>query len=268
LYSNTTGEQNTASGASALFYNTTGYSNTAIGEGALSANTTGHENTAIGLIALASNTTGNNNIALGSIAGIDLTTGSNNIDIGNVGVAAESNTIRIGTRGTQTRTFIVGINGATVTGGAAVYVKPNGQLGTVTSSRRFKDAIQPMEKASEALFALQPVTFRYKEQIDPGRVPQFGLVAEEVEKVNPDLVLYDEDGKPQSVRYEAVNAMLLNEFLKAHRKIDNLESTAANQEKQIAALTAQLKEQAAQIRSVNDKVELTKPAPQVVADQH
>ena len=141
------------------------------------------------------NTTGSNNIALGVQAGANLTTGSNNIDIGNRGVAGESNTIRIGKPGTQTATFIAGISGATVASGVGVIVDSNGQLGTVVSSARFKDAIKPMDKASEAILALQPVTFRYKHELDPDGIPQFGLVAEQVEKVNPDLVVRDEDGK-------------------------------------------------------------------------
>ena len=167
----------------------------------------------------------NNNIALGSHAGINLTTGNNNIDIGNEGVAGESNTIRIGTQGTQTNTFIAGISGVTVADrrrGNCRYA--NGQLGTVVSSERFKDAIKPMDKASEAILALKPVTFRYKKELDPEGIPQFGLVAEQVEKVNPDLVARDEQGKPYTVRYEAVNAMLLNEFLKEHKKTEQVGS--------------------------------------------
>jgi hypothetical protein len=264
LTNNTTGFVNAAFGYQALYSNTEGIANTAVGDIALFNNTIGSYNTAYGNNSLANNTTGSFNTALGDAAGVNLTTGSNNIDISNYGVAGESKTIRIGTKGTQTKTFIAGIGGVTVSGGTAVYIKSNGQLGTVTSSRRFKDKIKPMDATSEALLALKPVTFRYKQHIDPDRVPQFGLVAEEVEKVNPDLVLHDDDGKPYSVRYEAVNAMLLNEFLKAHDKIDNLEAVAAKQQKEIASLTAQLKEQSAQIRKVNDKVEMTKPAPQLV----
>jgi len=141
------------------------------------------------------NTTGSFNIALGDNAGVSLTTGSNNIDIGNKGVAAEANTIRIGKVGTQTNTFIAGISGVTVAGGVAIIIDTSGHLGTMTSSARFKDAIKPMDKASEAIFALQPVTFRYKHELDPGSIAQFGLVAEQVEKVNPALVARDADGK-------------------------------------------------------------------------
>src|SRR4029434_7577138 len=137
--------------------------------------------------------------------------GNNNIDIGNAGKVSDSGTIRIGTTGTHTKTFIAGISGATVAGGVGVIVGTNGQLGTVISSERYKNDIKPMEKASEAILKLEPVTFRYKKEFDPDGIPQFGLVAEQVEKVNPDLVARDDQGKPYSVRYEAVNAMLLNE---------------------------------------------------------
>jgi trimeric autotransporter adhesin len=250
LGSNTTGSANTAIGESALGFNTTGNYNTAIGNGALDSNTTGSFNTAFGFDALLFNTRGGNNIAVGFGAGIDVTSGSHNIDIGNHGRRGESNTIRIGAVERQTTTFIAGISGATVPTGVAVIVDGSGHLGTTTSSARFKEAIKPMDKASEAILALKPVTFRYKHELDPNRIPQFGLVAEDVEKVNPDLVARDKQGKPYSVRYEAVNAMLLNEFLKEHRKVEQLE-------KQIAALTAGLQKVSAQL-------ELNKTAPQTV----
>src|SRR5206468_4392268 len=142
--------------------------------------------------------------------------------------------------------------------GVGVIVGTDGKLGTVVSSERFKDEIKPMDKASEAILALKPVTFHYKRELDPESIPQFGLVAEQVEKVNPDLVARDDDGKPYSVRYEAVNAMLLNEFLKEHRKVEDLEATVAQQQKgfeskiarqqkQIAALTAGLQKVSAQV---------------------
>ena len=212
--------------------------------------------TASGEGALFRNTTGSSNIALGVNAGSNLTIGNNNIDIGNVGVAAEANTIRVGMQGTQTRTFIAGISGVAVAG-SAVVVNANGQLGIAASSGRFKDEIKPMDKASEAILALQPVTFHYKKEIDPTRTLQFGLVAEDVEKVNPDLVVRDKEGKPYSVRYDQVNAMLLNEFLKEHRKVQLLEASAAQQQKQIEALTAGLQKVSAQL-------EASKPAPQMV----
>jgi len=276
LSDNTSGDNNTATGAGALSNNTTGAGNTATGWFALSAlfsgsvtgneNTadgdealfndqTGSSNTANGSLALYSNTTGNHNIALGATAGDNLTTGDNNIDIGNEGVTDEGNTIRIGTQGTQAATFIAGISGATVTG-TAVVVNGSGQLGVAVSSARFKDAIKPMDKTSEAVFALKPVTFRYKKEIDSNAIPQFGLVAEDVEKVNPDLVVRDNEGKPYSVRYDQVNAMLLNEFLKEHKKTEKLEAT-------VASLIATVKEQAAQIQKVSDQLEARKPAPQV-----
>ena len=258
LLSNTTGSRNTATGFEALASNTTGNDNTASGPDALANNTTGEGNTANGVDALYSNTTGNNNVALGNSAGGALTTGDLNIDIGNEGVADEANTIRIGTSGDQTRTFIAGISGTAVAG-AAVKVNANGQLGVAPSSERFKAEIKPMDKASEAVLALKPVTFRYKHELDPKGIPQFGLVAEQVEKVNPDLVARDGQGKPSTVRYEAVNAMLLNEFLKEHRKVQELETT-------VTRLEAALKEQAAQIQKVNEKVELNKPAPHTVTN--
>jgi hypothetical protein len=247
---NTGGEGNTAIGAGALFFNNGGGYNTAVDDQALEETTTGGFNTAIGAFALYRNTTGSSNIALGQYAGSKITTGSNNIDVGNVGVAGESGIIRIGTAGTQTATFIAGIAGATVPTGVAVIVNANGRLGTVVSSARFKDQIKPMDKTSETILALKPVIFRYKHELDPSGIPQFGLVAEDVEKVNPDLVARDEQGKPYTVRYEAVNAMLLNEFLKEHRKVEQLE-------KQVAALTAGL-------QKVSDQLEASKPAPQVV----
>jgi hypothetical protein len=254
LFSNTSGGGNTANGYQALFHNTLGLSNTGLGFQALENNTAGSSNTAVGENALEKNN-GSANIALGRLAGSNLTTGNFNIDIGNWGVAAESRTIRIGD--IQDATYIAGISGKTVSGGAAVFVDFSGKLGTVTSSRRFKKDIADMDAASEALLALRPVTFRYKQELDPEGIPQFGLVAEDVEKVNPDLVVRDAEGKVNTVRYEAVNAMLLNEFLKEHRKNEE-------QEKRIDALTAQLKEQAAQIQKVSAQLEVNKPAPQVV----
>src|SRR5438876_6767967 len=220
LFSNTTAIRNTATGSFALFSNTTGPNNTALGYFALFSNTTGNSNTASGYDALLNNTTGIGNIALGNFAGANLTTGDNNIDVGNVGVAGEANTIRIGTIGTQTATYIAGIMGKTAPMGTPVFINANGQLGTTPSSARFKDEIKPMDKASEAILALKPVTFRYKKELEPEGIPQFGLVAEEVEKVNPALITRDADGKPYTVRYEAINAMLLNEFLKEHRKVE------------------------------------------------
>jgi trimeric autotransporter adhesin len=270
LSNNTTASCSTANGYDALRSNTTGGRNTATGWGALELNTTGGHNTANGFEALFANKTGGNNIALGYLAGHNLTTGSNNIDIGNQGVAAEGKTIRIGTKVTHTNTYIAGISGVTVAGGIGVIIDTNGHRGTVVSSARFKEAIKPMDKASEAILALQPVTFRYKHEIDPDGIPQFGLVAEQVEKVNPDLVARDADGKVNTVRYEAVNAMLLNEFLKQHRIVqeqqapiaflkNKFESTVAQQQKQIEALIAT-------VQKVSDQIALSKPTPQLVAN--
>jgi hypothetical protein len=235
LFNNTTGTFNTATGSQALRSNTTGSDNTATGFDALQHNTTGIQNTALGEDALRFNTTGNQNIAVGVEAGENLTAGNNNIDIGNQGVASESNTIRIGTQGTQTATYIAGVSGGAVVG-PAVKVNAAGKIGTAPSAARFKQGIQSMGDASKALFALRPITFHYKQELDPEGVRQFGLVAEEVEKVDPDLVIRDADGKPYTVRYEAVNAMLLNEFLEEHRKVQKLETTLAEQQKEIKAL--------------------------------
>ena len=278
LASNTTGGNNTANGVQTLGFNTTGAENTANGFQALWSNTIGSSNTANGVDALWSNTTGSSNIALGFNAGQNLTTGDNNIDIGNPGIAAEAKTIRIGTVGTQTAIYVAGIMGKTVPMSTPVFINANGLLGTTTSSARFKDAIKPMGKASEGIFALKPVTFRYKKELDPEAVPQFGLVAEDVEKVNPDLVARDDQGKVYTVRYEAVNAMLLNEFLKEHRaflkekrkvkeqeaSIAQLKSTVAQQQKGMELLAAHLKEQDSKIERVSAQLEVTKPAPQMV----
>ena len=264
LFGNTTGSLNTATGAGALEDNTVGNANTANGEAALLMNSSGHNNTAVGTNALFFNTTGTNNIGVGYQAGYNLTMGSNNIDIGAMGAAGESNTIRIGTKGTQRKAFVAGIYNATTTGGVAVYINSSGQLGTVTSSARFKENIRDISSSSDVLLSLRPVAFRYKADLDPERIPQFGLVAEEVEKVDPDLVVRDSDGKPYTVRYEAVNAMLLNEFLKEHRKVERQDrqlheqaATIARQQKDIDALKAGL-------QKVNDQLELNKPAPRIV----
>jgi uncharacterized coiled-coil protein SlyX len=275
LYSNTTASYNNAIGDSAMFYNTTGAYNTAQGWRALWKNETGNfnaafgpnalvrntgsNNMAVGVNSLYNNTTGNNNIAIGFQAGFNLSTGSGNIDIGNYGVAGESNTTRIGTA--QTRAFVAGVSGAVVSGGVPVYVSASGQLGTNPSSKRFKQDIADMDKQSEAILALHPVTFRYKDNLDPTKTAQFGLIAEEVAEVDPDLIAKDEKGEIYSVRYEAVNAMLLNEFLKNHRVdqdqeavIDQLktiiaqqEATNAKQEEKIEALNALVQKMRSQL---------------------
>ena len=299
LFSNLRGHDNTAIGASALQNSTSAWDNTATGAYALSINTIGKRNTAMGGYALFNNVTADNNtaigydalyfntgpgnVALGSEAGAALTTGSGNVCLGAFvhGNAGESNTTRI-------RNVY-----STVASDRAVYVTADNKIGTLVSSRRFKEDIKPMEKASEAILALKPVTFRYKKEIESNGSIMFGLIAEDVEKADPDLVTRNEKGGAETVRYEAVNAMLLNEFLKEHRKVENLaaaiteqrrdfqakitkleatianqqkdsQATAAQQQQEIKALTTSLKEQAAQIQKVSDKVELSKPAPRTV----
>jgi Chaperone of endosialidase len=297
LFSNTTGILNTALGDQALYSNTTGSFNTAIGWGALASHnatnvgsgantavgesalvnhTTGGGNTAVGESVLVNHITGNQNIVLGYAAGQDLTDGNVNIYISNPGAPAEDTTIRIGNvvawtdiygfpHPAHTATYIAGISGTAVTGDPVV-VDANGQLGTAMSSARFKREIKPMDDSSTAILALKPVTFRYKKHIDPKGVPQFGLVAEEVEKVNPDLVSRDRDGKPYTVRYEAVNAMLLNEFLKAHQKLEEQEHTIAQLKSEMQALIATVKEQASQIQKVSAEVQLQKAPTHAFAD--
>jgi hypothetical protein len=303
LLSNTTGNFNTAVGASALVKNVDGGANTALGSSALAANingngnvavgvsalatseasdntavgnqalrdnTVGHDNAAVGLFALALNHFGNGNTAIGQGAGQNIT-GNSNICIGQgvFGVAGENNTIRIGDNlPNGSACYIGGIAGELVVGGDTVICNSAGKVGTGTSSKRFKEAIKPMDKASEVLLSLTPVTFRYKKELDPTGTPRFGLVAEDVEKVSPNLVVHDKDGKPHSVRYDQVNAMLLNEFLKEHRKVQELQgrigdqekcfqSKLAEQQKQIEALTAGLQKVSAQL-------EVSKSAPQTV----
>jgi trimeric autotransporter adhesin len=245
LRSNTTGNYNTASGYQALFNNTTGGFNAGNGVLALYNNTIGNFNTATGLGALLANTTGSNNVAIGLTAGSALTTGSGNVCIGAGvnGVAGESNTTRI--RNVYT----------TVANGRAVYVNADNKIGTLSSSRRFKHDIQPMDRSSETLFALKPVTFRYKKDADPSQALSFGLIAEDVAQVSPELITRDEEGKPQTVRYEAVNAMLLNEFLKEHNKnevqaktIAELKSTIAQQQRAIEQLATQMQKVSAQVQ--------------------
>ena len=262
LLNNTEGGNNTACGRVALKTNTTGSTNTATGNGALFSNDNGDDNTANGASALVANISGSSNTAIGSQALFFNTTGSGNIALGESaggGVSTADNVIAIGAGGENVSgtCYIGNIFGVTSASGTAVFVNSTGKLGTTTSSRRFKEGIKPMERTSEALFGLKPVTFNYKKEIDPAGISQFGLVAEEVEKVNPDLVVRDNEGKPYSVRYDQVNAMLLNEFLKEHRKNEE-------QQKQINVLTAQLKEQASQIQKVSARLEASKPAPQVV----
>jgi hypothetical protein len=247
LLSNTTGDGNTANGFEALNGNTEGFNNTATGGAALGSNTIGDHNTANGVSALAFNTEGSNNTALGELAGIGVTTASNVICIGaGVDGANVSDTCFIGNiRDVQTQ------NADAI----PVLVDSAGQLGTASSSRRFKKEIKLMESASETILALKPVTFHYKS--DKTSTPQFGLIAEDVAEVNPDLVVRDKDGEVYTVRYDAVNAMLLNEFLKEHQTVQELKTTVAQQKKQIEVLTAGLQKVSAQLK-------LNRPAPQRV----
>jgi hypothetical protein len=284
LRNNNDGGYNTASGAKALYSNTGGF-NTGTGAYALYSNI-GGSNTATGVGALFSNSSGANNAALGFLAGFNLTTGSGNVCIGQgvSGVAGESNTTRI--RNVYT----------TVANGRAVYVNADNKIGTLSSSRRFKQDIQPMDKSSETLFALKPVTFRYKKETDPSQALSFGLIAEEVAQVSPELITRDEEGKPQTVRYEAVNAMLLNEFLKEHSKVEQqarevqedkamiaeLKSTIAQQQNEfqstiaqqknefqatIAALSERIKEQDGKIQRVSARIDLNRATPQLTANR-
>jgi len=248
LFNNIGADDNTATGYEALFRNATGAGNTASGFLALSSNTGGSANTAIGDQALNGNTIGSQNVAIGFGAGSALVTGNFNIYIGpgTPGLPGESSACYIGN-----------IFNSTSASGVPVLVNSANKLGTATSSKRFKTDIKPMDNASDALFSLEPVAFRYKKEIDPAQTPELGLVAEDVEKVNPDLVVRDREGKPYSVRYDQVNAMLLNEFLKAHCRMEK-------QDKRIEQLTAQLKQQAAQIQKVSAQLELKKTAPQTV----
>jgi hypothetical protein len=292
MMANTTGSYNVADGQLALHSNTTGYNNTAVGEDALGANSTGGGNTAVGAAALfygqkGSNNTavgyftfynsffgGSNNIAIGSLAGRQVEHGDNNIEIGSGGALTDSGVIRIGTPGTQTAAFIAGISGTPIATGVSVGVSADGQLGVRASSARFKEGIKPMDTASEAILSLKPVTFRYKKELDPKRVPQFGLVAEQVEKVDPDLVARDDQGKAYTVRYEAVNAMLLNEFLKEHRiveeqtrKNEKQESKIRQQQKEIESLQATLKEQVEQIKKVSAQLSSMPSVTRLVANE-
>ncbi|HEX9282095.1 MAG TPA: tail fiber domain-containing protein [Candidatus Udaeobacter sp.] len=290
LFQNREGGANTAIGYFSLWLNTTGGGNTAIGDGALFASS-GSSNTAVGAGAL-QHPAGDSNTALGVNAGVDIS-GSNNIVIGanifgfggsntivigaNVGMLGESNTIRIGNTDI-TDTFISGISGTTVASGAAVLVDSSGHLGTVTSSKRFKEEIRPMNKTSEAIFYLEPVTFRYKKEIDPAGTSQFGLIAEEVAAVNPDLVVRDRNGQIYAVRYDQVNAMLLNEFLKEHEKIEeqqatiaDLKSTVAQQQSNFESRLAQQKRQieslTAGLQKVSAQLEVNKTVPQLIANK-
>ncbi len=259
LYTNVLGLGNTATGYQALYHNspggnTTGNDNTATGYQALYVNTAGGGNTAVGSSALSGNVDGNGNTAIGALAGTSVRLASFVTCIGArvYGADVPESTWIGNVYGVGTRSYTT----------APVVVSNEGQLGTAPSAERFKKDISTMEKASEAILALRPVTFHYKS--DGRGTPQFGLIAEEVAKVNPALVLPDKEGKPYTVRYDAVNAMLLNEFLKEHTTVQEQGATIAELKKQIATLIAATKEQAAQIQKVSAQIEVTKLAPQVV----
>jgi len=253
---NTTGLDNAALGSAALGYNTVGNSNSALGLGALYNNTTGSSNTAVGASALVYGTTGSRNIAIGASAGSNLTTGSDNVSIANTGVAGEASTIRIGTPGTHTRAFVAGIRGVTtgLANAVTVLVDSSGQLGTVSSSRRFKEDIRDMNEATARLLELRPVRFRYKqEQTLPGGQevpPEYGLIAEEVAEVFPDLVVYDEDGQPFTVKYHLLSSMLLNEL----KKLDERSVAESAEQAHAMAELAELRSEVARLRGLEARL--------------
>jgi hypothetical protein len=256
LSASTTAGGNAAFGMQALASDTTGISNSAFGTGALAANATGGSNVAVGFDALNRLTVGNSNIAIGYGAGSGLTAGeSNNIDIGNAGKSAESGVVRIGTFGVNTAAFIAGIAGTISPGGVPVFVNSGGQLGTITSSKRYKEQITDMDAESDVLMKLRPVSFYYKPEYDPMHIRQFGLVAEEVAKIAPDLVVFDQDGKPETVRYHFVNAMLLNEVQKLQRENQEQVGTIVQQQAQIQAVQTQLKELVLRLTAVEHSVQ-------------
>ncbi len=268
LHNNDSGFQNTAVGHDALVNNRTGSNNTAIGYLALSTNSTSRNNTAIGSSALSINNTGSFNTADGSFALSGNTTGSDNTALGyNAGsnITTAHNVICIGTTGQNVSdSFYVAnvFQTAIDPDNLPVRIDFTGRLGTQSSSRRFKDHITPMDKGSEAILALNPVTFHYKD--DTRGRPEFGLIAEEVAQVDPNLVVRDKEGKPYSVRYDRVNAMLLNEFLKEHRKVQELEATLNQQGKTFVKQKEQIEALTSALQKVSAQTEANKPLPPVV----
>jgi uncharacterized coiled-coil protein SlyX len=265
LYNNLTGETNNAFGTGALFANTEGESNNAFGHLALENNTTGVWNNAFGFQALDSNVSGSSNTAIGDSAGLDVT-GDGNVCIGEgvFGETGVNDSTYVRNVNTTAQPIVAGVDGVTVD-------LTTGRLGHGVSSQRYKEQIKSMDKASEMLFSLKPVTYRYKKEIDPKQTLDFGLIAEEVAKVSPELAIRDAKGQVSNVRYNAINAMLLNEFLKEHQQvaeqqatIAELKSTVAQQQKGMDVLTAQLKEQATQIQKVSAQIEMSRPVPKVV----
>ncbi len=241
LYSNTKGGYNTASGAGALYYNTTGSMNVAVGFDAASTQKTGSSNTAVGFHAGLAWSTGSNNIAVGALAGSDQTAGSDNIAIGARGAAGDNGVIRIGTMDVHGKTFIAGIRNTTLSGGLAVLVNADGKLGVATSSRRYKQNIQPMGDASNRLLELRPVTFEYKQAEEDGSHPlQYGLIAEDVAAVMPELAVYNEDGTPESVAYQVLPSLLLNEYQKQAKELADTRAELAGTKAKFETLEAEL----------------------------
>ena len=292
LLLNTIGSSNNAVGSTALEFNTDGSFNNAHGRLSLNLNATGSENnafgdrscrdctgfqnTAIGDDSLILNSTGGGNTALGNNAGDTIVSGSNNVCIGNNagdGIVDGTDIIAIGTPAAGIfanfgpTCFIGGINEPTGDPGStvAVLIDSNNNLGTSASTRRVKHDIKPMDKASEVILALKPVTFKYN--YDVKNTPCFGLVAEDVAEVDRDLVVLDKEGRPKTVRYEQVNAMLLNEFLKEHKKVEEQQASISQLKSEMQTTVAQLKEQAAQIQKVSAQLEVSKAAPQVVTNK-
>ena len=241
LQSNTKGSNNSSLGMTALYANTLGSNNTAMGELALFGNTTGLSNTASGYAALVANTEGAYNVALGYQAGSAITTGSNNVAIANVGTKSDAGIIRIGTAKVHKKTFVAGISGINVTRGQSVVINSSGQLGVSSSSRRYKDEIKPMGDASNPLKQLRPVTFHYKQAEQDGSKPlQYGLIAEEVAEVMPDLVVYNEDGTPESVAYQVLPSLLLNEYQKQNQKLMETQMKLSTAEERLEAVEAEM----------------------------
>ena len=267
---------NNAFGRNALFNNVDGDENDAFGDDSMESNTTGSQNTAMGDDSLDANTTGTGNVAMGKEAGNSIMDGNDNVVLGHnagIGIVHASRNIAIGVEEAGPFTdfddtcFIGSIFGEIVSdpgSQTAVYVDQFNVVGVFNSSRAYKHDIQPMDKASETLFRLKPVTFKFNS--DWKGTTQYGLIAEDVAEVDPQLVVH-KDGKIMTVRYEQINSMLLNEFLKEHKKVQDLETTVAEQQKGMAVLTAQLKEQAAEIQKVSAQLQVNKPTPQVVASQ-
>jgi hypothetical protein len=264
LYSNKTGDNNTAAGYQSLYYNATGSSNTASGYEALFTNTAGSDNTALGAGALRSAKTGNNNIAVGYEAGYNLTSGINNIEIGNKGLATDYNMIKIGVEGLQAKTFIAGIYKTSVSG-SAVMVNSSGQLGVVVSSERFKTDIESMGSHTAKLQALRPVEFHLK--TDPHGAVQYGLIAEEVAKVYPELVIRDETGRIDGVRYDELAPMLLNELQEQQKVMAAQSANIAAQDQRAAAQDTKIARLQEQLASIQAALVKLQPTDQLVAQR-